>query len=104
MTPDIGLEVWLEHQAQAKLVYLIPQLRSAVDLALTYAITLEQHSASGNARMLQQGRVETRAKEVVALSRLALSPRGDGRCEMEVVLRRDGNEVGVFRFDCKQPN
>lgn len=99
MAPDADLQVWLDTQAAAGRVAVVPYVRSVIDMRINYRMDVVQQSAAGTSRISQQGRVSTEADEPTALARVTLTPK-DGKCHIEITLREGGKEVGAYRFDC----
>lgn len=100
MIPDADVQTWLEHQLEMGRAMIVPYVQSAADTRLHYDIDLTQRGPSGNSHISQHGQVELKAGHPASLSRVAVNAPSGGTCEMKIVLREEGKEIGVFRFDC----
>lgn len=100
MIPDADIQVWLDTQFNAGHTIVVPYVQSSRTGRLGYHIELIQRGSAGASRISQQGQVDLSAGEAASLSRLAVDARTQGECRMEIVLREEAKEIGVFRFDC----
>jgi hypothetical protein len=100
MIADTDLQVWLDAQPNAGQTVMIPYVKSAKDLQMSFRMDVIQHSGAGTSRISQQGRVNAPAEQPTALGRVALGAQTDGECRVELTLNDGAKELGAYHFDC----
>jgi hypothetical protein len=94
------LHVWIETQAEADKLRLVPYVRSAEALQASYSVLLTRSGAAGSSRISQQGKFDAAAAQPQALSHLTLDVRKDDQCRIEITLRQGERILGTYDFDC----
>lgn len=100
MLADSDIQVWLDTQHAATQAVIVPYVQSAIDARLQYRISLVQRSGGNTSQVSQQGVVELTAGQPARISRLTVNATPDGSCNLDIVLRDQGNELARFNFDC----
>lgn len=79
---------------------MVPYVKTSRDMQVTYRMKLVQTSESGNSSVSQGGMVRVSAASATPLSRVAITPSKEGKCQLEVTLREGGQVLGNYSFDC----
>jgi outer membrane usher protein FimD/PapC len=97
---DADLQVWLDTQANIHQMVVIPYVKSAKEVQMNFRMDVIQKSGGNSSRISQQGQVHIAAEQAVPLARVALGIQKEGECQVELALREDGKDAGVYKFDC----
>lgn len=100
MIADTDLQVWLDTQANTSQRMLVPYVKSVRDIQVTYRMDVIQRGGAGTSRISQQGKVDAIAAQPTALGRVALGLQNVGECRVEITLRENQKDLGVYNFDC----
>ena len=100
MIGDSDIQVWLDSQPNAGQLIMVPYLKSAREMQVSYRLTVIQSGKSGNSTISQGGTVRTSAASATPLSRVVIAPNKEGECRIEVTLREGEQALGNYRFDC----
>ena len=103
MVQDSDIQVWLDTQAAAGQMQVVPYVASRVDRHVSYRINVIRRGDGGSKMQISQsGRAEVPAATATALSRVALGNSAVAQCSVDVVLRDGARELGIYHFDCGQ--
>lgn len=103
MMQDADIQVWLDMQATAGQMQIVPYVTSKVERQLSYRINVVRQGEGGSRMQISQsGRAEVAASTATALSHVALGSSSTAQCSVNVVLRDSGRELGIYHFDCGQ--
>lgn len=100
MLTDSDIQVWLDSQPNAGQLVMVPYVKTSRDMHVTYRLKLVQTSVSGNSSVSQGGMLRVSAASAMPLSRVAITPSKEGRCQLEVTLHEGGQVLGNYSFDC----
>ncbi|WP_292931387.1 curli-like amyloid fiber formation chaperone CsgH [Noviherbaspirillum sp.] len=100
MAADANLQVWLDTQANMGQTLLVPYVKTVTDRQINFRLDVIQRGSGGTSRISQQGLVKAMAKAPTSLGRVALGVQGNSECSIELELKENGAELGVYHFDC----
>ncbi|WP_194724533.1 curli-like amyloid fiber formation chaperone CsgH [Noviherbaspirillum malthae] len=103
MTPDADLQVWLDTHANQGQMRIIPYVKSMKDVLLEFRMQVVQQGRGGSSRVSQQGQVHVPAAQAMPLAQVKVGMTDRESCSVELSLRKDGVDAGVYRFDCQEP-
>lgn len=103
MMPDSDVQVWLDTQAIAGQMQIVPYVASREVRRVSYRIDVIRQGGHGNRTQISQsGRMEVQAANPTVLSRLTVSNSPAAQCSVDVVLRDGVRELGAYHFICPQ--
>lgn len=103
MMQDSDIQVWLDTQAAAGQMQVVPYVASKVSRQVSYRINVIRQGEGGSRMQISQsGRTEVQAATATALSHVALGNSSATQCSVDVVLRDGGRELGTYHFDCSR--
>lgn len=101
MMSNSNVQVWLDTQAVAGQMQIVPYVESKEDRRVNYRIDVIRQGERGNRiQISQSGRMGVRAAIPTVLSRLAVGNSPTVRCRVNVILREGVRELGVYHFEC----
>lgn len=89
----VGYEAWIAITQEGGLYHVEPACRAPEDAALTYRLTARKQGRSGVSSSAQSGRVQAKAGQAQALSRLALGIQPGDSYEFLLEIFKDGRKV-----------
>lgn len=103
MMPDSDIQVWLDTQAAAGQMQVVPYVASKVGRHVSYRIdVIRQGDGGSKTQISQSGRMDVQAAIPTVLSRVELGNSSATQCSVNVVLRDGVREIGTYHFDCSQ--
>lgn len=103
MMQDADIQVWLDTQAAAGQMQIVPYVSSKVERQVSYRINVVRQEEGGSRMQISQsGRAEVPASTATALSHVALGNSSADQCSVNVILRDSGRELGTYHFDCSR--
>lgn len=102
MTPDADLQVWLDTHANQGQMRIVPYVKSMKDVLLEFRMQVVQQGRGGNSRVSQQGQLRVPASQAMPLAQVNVGMSDRESCSVEISLRKDGMDAGVYRFDCNE--
>ena len=100
MVADSDIKVWLDMIERVNPPVIIPYVQSEYAETLKYRVRVQQQGRSGNTVIGQAGAVQVLAGIPAALSRVALTKRGNDMCKIEIILTRNYMKDQYYEFDC----
>lgn len=100
MVADASLHVWLDTQANMGQTLLVPYVKSVTERQISFRLDVIQRGGSGTSRISQQGLVKAAAEAPTSLGRVALGAQNNAQCSIELQLKENGHELGVYHFEC----
>ena len=98
----MALQVWIDTRSEPGQTVLTPYIKSAQAIQVDYSMSLSMNGKSGKSRINQGGKVNAAAATPTALSRMRIHLRQEDACDIELVLRNGGKELGTYHFDCQR--
>ena len=103
MVADADIQVWLDTQAIAGQMIVVPYVRSARDMQVNFRMDVIQQGGGGSSRISQQGLTSAIAATPTMLARVTLGMQKDGECRVELSLHEGEKKVGTYQFSCSAP-
>ncbi|HJV84716.1 MAG TPA: curli-like amyloid fiber formation chaperone CsgH [Noviherbaspirillum sp.] len=102
MVADANLQVWLDTQANVGQTLLVPYVKSVTERQISFRLDVIQRGGSGTSRVSQHGVVKAAAEAPTSLGRVALGVQKNAQCSIELQLKEDGRDLGVYHFECSR--
>jgi hypothetical protein len=101
MMSNSNVQVWLDTQAVAGQMQIVPYVASKEERRVNYRIDVIRQGERGNRTQISQsGRTEVQAATPTVLSRLAVGSSPAVQYSVNVVLRDGARELGSYHFKC----
>jgi hypothetical protein len=101
MMPNSNVQVWLDTQAVAGQMQIVPYVASKEERRVNYRIDVIRQGERGNRiQISQSGRMGVQAATPTVLSCLAVDNSPAVQCSVNVILREGVRELGVYHFEC----
>jgi Thin aggregative fimbriae synthesis protein len=97
---DIHVQVWFEVDTNQGATLVVPYVKSEREARLQYELKMLSSGRMGTSRISQGGVVSVPAQQPKAVSSVQVTPQAGGRCELDLILRERGEQVGEYFFDC----
>lgn len=99
MMSNSNVQVWLDTQAVAGQMQIVPYVASKEERRVNYRIDVIRQGERGNRTQISQsGRTEVQAATPTVLSRLAVGSSPAVQYSVNVVLRDGARELGSYHF------
>lgn len=103
MISNSDIQVWLDTQAVAGHMQIVPYVASKEERRVNYRINVIRQGGRGNRiQISQSGRTGVQAATPTVLSRLAVGNSPTVQCSVNVILREGVRELGTYHFECVQ--
>jgi len=100
MVVDADLQVWLDTQATAAQIVIVPFVKSTRDMHIQFRMDVVRKRDGSTSHVSQQGMVATAGTTPTALARVVLGGQTGGECRVELSLREGERSVGTYYFNC----
>ncbi len=100
MIADSDIQVWLDSQPNGGQLLMVPYVKTARNMKLTYQLKLIQNRKSDHSNVRQGGTVMLHAASATPLSRIVITPITDGECRLEVTLHEGEQMLENYSFTC----
>ncbi|HEY8608821.1 MAG TPA: curli-like amyloid fiber formation chaperone CsgH [Noviherbaspirillum sp.] len=93
------VHVWLETVREAGHLVVVPYAQSMRDSLLGFRLNADCKGAGGVSRISQQGQLSLSAGRAARLAQLSFGSAEQMQFGIEITVRSDGQDAGVYRFD-----
>lgn len=95
-----GIEVWLDVTPDTRPVDVVPIVRTAEKMHLSYQMHLQQKKNGSSTRISQRGDILSEPNEPMPLGHISVSRNDNDTCTIKIAFRSQDQELGSVDFDC----